>query len=120
MTPAIRWITGPAAARRAVLPARLPTGCGVVYAVLFSNGMVKVGRSANPRARLDHLAGEVWLHHRAALCRIGITSPRADAEALERAVLRRLGRPLRGNEWFSADAFAAMPRILAAALVRAG
>lgn len=75
---------------------------GHVYAVLFTNGHVKVGRSANAGARVED--------HRASAARFGLGVLRAEVKAVsdmmssEAILIRALTdacAPVHGSEWFS-------------------
>ena len=76
-------------ARYAAIP-REYDGC--VYAVEFTNGIVKVGHSRNPRTRMDSLANQVRRKYGARFARfyIGRDIPAKVAAKTEREVLRRL------------------------------
>lgn len=67
-------------------------GGSCLYAVLLSNGIVKVGFSRNPRTRMASLSRQVCREFGADVVsfRVGRALPRLTAAAMERDLLRRL------------------------------
>jgi hypothetical protein len=93
------------------------TGQSFVYAIAFKGGVVKVGKTANPRGRLhDHWKrgkGEVtWIHLFAPMT--------ADVawHAERRAVsdLRSIARQINGSEWFFSEDKAALIAVIRRAI----
>ncbi|MBP2303297.1 GIY-YIG nuclease family protein [Azospirillum picis] len=109
----IRWRVAAPARAYAILPPDLPSGSGVVYAVLFSNDLVKVGYSSKPRRRVASVVSEMDRHHGARPLMIGCTPPLPNAASVEAILLARLAPPLLGREWFGVPAFERVPKLLA-------
>lgn len=80
---------------------------GYLYVIALSSGLVKVGRSRNPRSRIDSHARNA-AHHGAEISDLWLSPRHDNYEKNESRLIRLLGSATVGNEYFNVPFLAAV------------